>query len=78
MEARAGEPLSRKRYERKLRELHAELVKLQEWVKHAGAKNHANILDVRMGFERVDKKYYDVAATKQNLRRDFDVSALGA
>ena len=38
MEAPVGEPLNRKRYERKLRELHAELVKLQEWVKHAGAK----------------------------------------
>lgn len=38
MNANASEPLKRKPYERKLRDLHAELVRLQEWVKHAGGK----------------------------------------
>ncbi|SFB73218.1 polyphosphate kinase 2, PA0141 family [Bosea sp. CRIB-10] len=38
MEVPIREPLKRKRYERKLRDLHAELVKLQEWAKHTGAK----------------------------------------
>jgi polyphosphate kinase 2 len=31
-------PLKRKLYEQELRKLHVELVKLQEWVKHAGLK----------------------------------------
>lgn len=34
----AQEPLKRKDYERQLKELHAELVKLQLWVKETGAK----------------------------------------
>ena len=34
----SGGPLKRKAYEAELRKLHVELVKLQEWVKHAGAK----------------------------------------
>ena len=34
----ANEPLSKKAYESALKELHIELVKLQEWVKHAGLK----------------------------------------
>ena len=33
-----GAPLKRKVYDKRLRDLHAELVGLQEWVKHAGAK----------------------------------------
>lgn len=33
-----AEPLKRKAYERKLAELHVELVKLQEWTKHKGLK----------------------------------------
>ena len=32
----ASEGLSRKDYEKDLAKLHAELVKLQRWVKHAG------------------------------------------
>src|SRR5580700_10762416 len=32
------DPLKRKEYERHLSELHVELVKLQEWVKHKGLK----------------------------------------
>ncbi|MFS8035984.1 polyphosphate kinase 2 [Xanthobacter sp. AM11] len=32
------EPMKRKEYERKLKDLHAELVKLQLWTKHTGAK----------------------------------------
>lgn len=38
MKKNAVEPLGRKPYERKLRDLHGELVKLQEWAKHAGGK----------------------------------------
>jgi polyphosphate kinase 2 len=34
----SGEPLSRKEYERELKRLHVELVKLQEWVKRKGLK----------------------------------------
>src|SRR5215207_748780 len=34
----APEELTRKGYEKKLKKLHVELVKLQEWVKHAGLK----------------------------------------
>src|SRR5262245_23781509 len=33
-----GEPMSNKEYSRILKGLHVELVKLQEWVKHAGLK----------------------------------------
>jgi polyphosphate kinase 2 (PPK2 family) len=33
-----GEPLKRKEYDRKLKKLHAELVKLQLWVQHTGLK----------------------------------------
>ncbi|MDM0117930.1 polyphosphate kinase 2 [Variovorax sp. J22R133] len=33
-----GGPLSNKEYEKTLRELHVELVKLQQWVQHAGLK----------------------------------------
>jgi polyphosphate kinase 2 len=36
--ADAQEKLSRKEYERELKRLHVELVKLQEWVKHKGLK----------------------------------------
>lgn len=38
MKADSNKPLKRKQYERQLRELHGELVKLQEWAKHAGGK----------------------------------------
>ena len=31
-----GEKLDRKTYDRALKQLHVELVKLQEWVKHRG------------------------------------------
>jgi polyphosphate kinase 2 len=36
--AKPAEKLGRKVYEQELRKLHVELVKLQEWVKHAGLK----------------------------------------
>lgn len=38
MKANASDPVKRKLYERKLRDLHEELVELQEWTKHAGGK----------------------------------------
>jgi polyphosphate kinase 2 len=38
MEKHVDKPLERKPYERKLRDLHGELVNLQEWAKHAGGK----------------------------------------
>src|SRR6185503_17747384 len=34
----SGKKLKRKDYDERLRELHVELVKLQEWVKHKGLK----------------------------------------
>ena len=37
-ESRGDGPLERKDYERKLKKLHVELVRLQEWVKHKGLK----------------------------------------
>jgi polyphosphate kinase len=37
-DADTEKPLKRKKYERALKDLHIELVKVQEWVKHAGAK----------------------------------------
>jgi polyphosphate kinase len=38
MDAKVEESLKRKAYEQKLADLHAELVKLQEWTKQSGAK----------------------------------------
>jgi polyphosphate kinase 2 len=38
MKADSNKPMKREQYERELRELHGELVKLQEWAKHAGGK----------------------------------------
>src|SRR5689334_19932294 len=38
MDAAVGKALKNKDYERKLKDLHAELVKLQEWTKETGAK----------------------------------------
>ena len=37
-DAASAEKLGNKEYERELKKLHVELVKLQEWVKHAGLK----------------------------------------
>ncbi len=37
-EEAAGGPLKRKAYDKELKKLHVELVKLQEWVKHEGKK----------------------------------------
>ena len=34
----ADEKLSRKKYDKEMKKLHVELVKLQEWVKHKGLK----------------------------------------
>lgn len=72
MEAHAGEPLSRKRYERKLRDLHAELVKLQEWVKHAGAK----VCIVFEGRDGAGKGGVIKALTERVSPRVFRVMAL--
>lgn len=38
MDAPASKAMKRKPYERQLREFHGELVKVQEWAKHTGAK----------------------------------------
>ncbi|KRE16778.1 polyphosphate kinase [Bosea sp. Root483D1] len=72
MEAHVGEPLNRKRYERKLRELHAELVKLQEWTKHAGAK----ICIVFEGRDGAGKGGVIKALTERVSPRVFRVVAL--
>ncbi|MDB5649727.1 MAG: hypothetical protein JWL62_1247 [Hyphomicrobiales bacterium] len=38
MDAVIKKPLKRKAYDRELKKLHAEMVKLQLWVQHTGAK----------------------------------------
>ncbi|PTM42854.1 polyphosphate kinase 2 [Bosea sp. 124] len=72
MKAHAGEPLKRKPYERKLRDLHAELVKVQEWAKHRGAK----ICIVFEGRDGAGKGGVIKALTERVSPRVFRVVAL--
>jgi polyphosphate kinase 2 len=66
--------LKRKRYERKLRKLHVELVRLQEWVKHKGLK----ICIVFEGRDGAGKGGTIKAITERVSPRVFRVIALPA
>ena len=66
--------LKRKEYERKLRKLHEELVKLQEWVKHEGKK----ICVVFEGRDGAGKGGVIKAMTERVSPRVFRVIALAA
>lgn len=68
----ASEPMKRKPYERRLRGLHAELVSLQEWVKHTGAK----ICIVFEGRDGAGKGGVIKAITERVSPRVFRVVAL--
>jgi len=72
MDARAKEPLKRKAYQRKLRDLHGELVKLQEWGKETGAK----ICIVFEGRDGAGKGGVIKAMTERVSPRSFRVIAL--
>lgn len=73
-EASDREPMKRKAYEEKLRELHGELVKLQEWVKASGAK----ICIVFEGRDGAGKGGVIKAITERVSPRTFRVIALPA
>jgi polyphosphate kinase 2 len=71
---RPGVPLSGKDYARELRELHVELVKLQEWVRHEGRK----ICVVFEGRDGAGKGGVIKAITERVSPRVFRVVALPA
>ena len=68
------EPLSNKEYERELKKLHVELVKLQEWVKHKGLK----VCVVFEGRDGAGKGGTIKAITERVSPRVFRVVALPA
>ena len=68
------EKLSNKVYEEELKKLHAELVKLQEWVKHAGLK----VVVVFEGRDTAGKGGTIKALTERVSPRTFRVVALPA
>ena len=70
----ADEPLTDKAYRRKLKDLHIELVKLQEWVKHSGAK----ICIIFEGRDGAGKGGVIKAITERVSPRTFRVVALSA
>ena len=72
--AKAAEPLGKKDYERELKRLHVELVKLQEWVKHAGLK----VCVVFEGRDTAGKGGTIKAITERVSPRTFRVIALPA
>ncbi len=72
--ADAGGPLGNKDYERELKKLHVELVKLQEWVKHAGLK----VCIVFEGRDTAGKGGTIKAITERVSPRTFRVIALPA
>ena len=71
---RDGKKLKRKEYEKELAKLHVELVKLQEWVKHEGAK----ICIVFEGRDGAGKGGTIKAITERVSPRVFRVVALPA
>jgi len=73
-DADAGEKLSNKEYDKELRKLHVELVKLQEWVKHKGLK----ICIVFEGRDGAGKGGTIKAITERVSPRVFRVIALPA
>jgi len=72
--AGAGEPLGKKEYAREMKKLHIELVKLQEWVKHAGLK----VLVIFEGRDTAGKGGTIKAITERVSPRTFRVIALPA
>ena len=70
----AAEPLTGKAYEKELRKLHVELVKLQEWVKHKGLK----VVVVFEGRDGAGKGGTIKAITERVSPRVFRVVALPA
>jgi polyphosphate kinase 2 len=70
----AGGPLKRKAYEKELKKLHVELVKLQEWVRHEGKK----ICIVFEGRDGAGKGGTIKAITERVSPRIFRVVALPA
>jgi polyphosphate kinase 2 len=72
MKADANEPLNRGPYERKLRDLHVELVKLQEWAKQTGGK----VCIVFEGRDGAGKGGVIKALTERVSARVFRVVAL--
>ncbi len=72
--AETGEPLSNKEYAREMKKLHVELVKLQEWVKHAGLK----VLVIFEGRDTAGKGGTIKAITERVSPRTFRVVALPA
>ena len=68
------EPLTNKMYEKELRKLHVELVKLQEWVKHKGLK----VCIVFEGRDGAGKGGTIKAITERVSPRVFRVVALPA
>jgi polyphosphate kinase 2 len=69
-----GEPLKEKEYQRTLKKLHIELVKLQEWVKHKGLK----VCIVFEGRDGAGKGGAIKAITERVSPRTFRVIALPA
>ena len=69
-----SEPMSRKRYEKELKRLHIELVKLQEWVVHKGLK----VCIVFEGRDGAGKGGTIKAITERVSPRVFRVMALPA
>jgi len=69
-----GEPLSGKAYDKELKKLHVELVRLQEWVKHAGLK----VCIVFEGRDGAGKGGTIKAITERVSPRVFRVIALPA
>ena len=67
-------PLSNKEYRKSLKELHVELVKLQEWVRHAGLK----VCIVFEGRDGAGKGGVIKAITERVSSRVFRVLALQA
>ena len=73
-DATAGESLTGKEYDRELKKLHVELVKLQEWVKHKGLK----VCIVFEGRDGAGKGGTIKAITERVSPRVFRVVALPA
>ncbi|HEY4565608.1 MAG TPA: polyphosphate kinase 2, partial [Thermoanaerobaculia bacterium] len=69
-----GEGLDRKAYDKELKRLHGELVKLQEWVKHEGLK----VCVVFEGRDGAGKGGTIKAITERVSPRVFQVVALPA
>jgi polyphosphate kinase 2 len=74
IEEAVGGPLKRKAYEKELKKLHIELVKLQEWVRHEGKK----ICIVFEGRDGAGKGGTIKAITERVSPRIFRVAALPA